>query len=191
MLNINEKAFKTAKNKRSTWFLYFISFIESIFFPIPTDIFIIPIALTNKNKVLLITFMTTLFSVLGGIIGYLIGLYFFNEVGKELIGYYSLQEEFNFFTNLITEYGYIFIFIAGFTPLPYKIAAIASGFINMPILIFILSSFFSRGLRFFIVTYISSKVGINAEKIIRKNFLYISIFLFSLVLILMWFELAK
>ena len=191
MSNLNDKTFELAKNKKSTWFLYFISFIESIFFPLPTDIFIIPIALINKNKILLISFMTTFFSVLGGIIGYLIGLYFFNELGRELINYFYLQEEFDFFTSLVNEYGYIFIFVAGFTPLPYKIAAIASGFINMPILIFVLSSFFSRGLRFFIVTYFSAKIGINAEKIIRKNFLYISIFLFVFILILMWFELAQ
>ena len=189
MLNLNEKAFEITKSKKASWFLYFISFIESIFFPIPTDIFIIPVALVNKNKVLIISFITTIFSVLGGIVGYLIGLYFFNEIGSELINYYYLQDEFDFFTNIISEYGYIFIFIAGFTPVPYKIASIASGFIGMPLIIFIISSFFARGIRFFIVAFIGSRLGIHAEKIIKKNFLYISIFLFILIILLLIMEL--
>ena len=183
MKKINTKILKIVKNKNSTRFLYLISFVESIFFPIPTDLFIIPIALINKNKVIYITLLTTIFSVLGGIIGYIIGLYFFNEIGQTLLSYYNL--EFTFFTDLIIEYGYLFIFIAGFTPVPYKIAAIGSGFINLPILIFIIASFFSRGLRFFIVTYFSSRLGASAEKIVSKYFFYISLLLFLIVIIIL------
>jgi membrane protein YqaA with SNARE-associated domain len=188
MKKINTKILKVVKNKNSTRFLYLISFVESIFFPIPTDLFIIPIALINKNKVIYITLLTTIFSVLGGIIGYIIGLYFFNEIGQALLSYYNLENQFTFFTDLIIEYGYLFIFIAGFTPVPYKIAAIGSGFINLPILIFIIASFFSRGLRFFIVTYFSSRLGASAEKIISKYFFYISLLLFLIIIIILIFE---
>ena len=169
MKKINTKILELVKNKNSSRFLYLISFIESIFFPIPTDLFIIPIALINKNRVFYITLLTTIFSVLGGIIGYIIGLYFFNEIGQTLLSYYNLENQFTFFTDLIIEYGYLFIFIAGFTPVPYKIAAIGSGFINLPILIFIIASFFSRGLRFFLVSYLASKFGDSFTRYINKH----------------------
>ena len=176
---------KKSTSRYSQFFLSIVAFIESIFFPIPTDLFIIPIALINKNKVIYITLLTTIFSVLGGIIGYIIGLYFFNEIGQTLLNYYNLENQLTFFTDLIIEYGYLFIFIAGFTPVPYKIAAIGSGFINLPILIFIIASFFSRGLRFFIVTYFSSRLGASAEKIISKYFFYISLLLFLIIIIIL------
>ena len=94
MKKTNAKILELVKNKNSTRFLYLISFIESIFFPIPTDLFIIPIALINKNKVFYITLLVTIFSVLGGIIGYIIGFYFFNEIGQTLINYYNLENQF-------------------------------------------------------------------------------------------------
>ena len=149
MKKINTKILELVKNKNSSRFLYLISFIESIFFPIPTDLFIIPIALINKNKVFYITLLTTIFSVLGGIIGYIIGLYFFNEIGQTLLNYYNLENQFTFFTDLIIEYGYLFIFIAGFTPVPYKIAAIGSGFINLPIFDIHHCKFFFKRLKIF------------------------------------------
>ena len=108
-----------------------------------------------------------------------------NEIGQTLINYYNLENQFKFFTDLIIEYGYLFIFIAGFTPVPYKIAAMGSGFINLPILIFIIVSFFSRGLRFFIVTYFSSRLGASAEKIISKYFFYISLLLFLIIIMIL------
>ena len=176
---------KKSTSRYSQFFLSIVAFIESIFFPIPTDLFIIPIALINKNKVFYITLLVTIFSVLGGIIGYIIGFYFFNEIGQTLINYYNLENQFKFFTDLIIEYGYLFIFIAGFTPVPYKIAAIGSGFINLPIFVFIIVSFFSRGLRFFIVTYFSSRLGASAEKIISKYFFYISLLLFLIIIMIL------
>ena len=176
---------KKSTSRYSQFFLSAVAFIESIFFPIPTDLFIIPIALINKNKVFYITLLVTIFSVLGGIIGYIIGFYFFNEIGQTLINYYNLENQFKFFTDLIIEYGYLFIFIAGFTPVPYKIAAIGSGFINLPIFVFIIVSFFSRGLRFFIVTYFSSRLGASAEKIISKYFFYISLLLFLIIIMIL------
>ena len=191
MKNFNGKITDILKNKNSLRFLYFISFIESIFFPIPTDLFLFPISLIKKNKIFLITFFTTIFSVFGGVVGYFIGSFFFNEIGGALLNYYELDNQFNLFTSLIIEYGYIFIFIAGFTPIPYKIAAIGSGFINLPIIVFIITSFFSRGLRFLIVAYFGAKLGKTAEKTINKYFFIITLLLFVIILLILALEVIK
>tara|TARA_B100000282_G_scaffold212621_2_gene156963 strand:- start:2732 stop:3307 length:576 start_codon:yes stop_codon:yes gene_type:complete len=191
MKNFNDKIAKIFKNKNSLKFLYFISFIESIFFPIPTDLFLFPIALIKKNKIFYMTFFTTIFSVFGGVIGYFIGSFFFNEIGEALLDYFKLGNQFDLFTNLIIEYGYIFIFIAGFTPIPYKIAAIGSGFISLPIIVFIVASFFSRGLRFLIVAYFGAKLGKTAERTINKYFFIITLLLLLIILLILAFEVIK
>ena len=179
---LSEKIYKILKGKKSPFYLYVISFSESIFFPIPTDTFLIPMALANRDKAISLGIYTTLFSVIGGVFGYLIGLLFFDTIGINIIENFDLMDKFDHFSNSISDYGYLFIFIAGFTPIPYKIAAITSGAIGISFPIFVLFSLFSRGLRFLTEVILCKAMGEKAKSIIKKySFALTIIFLLSFV----------
>ena len=158
-----KKCLNLASHKSSKYYLAFVSFIESSFFPIPPDVMVIPMVISKKNDFIKIFLITTIFSVLGGLLGYLIGAFFF-ELGMEVMAFYGHENELNSLKdNLISTEGFYtwlsILFLAGFTPLPYKVFTIASGLIGFNILIFIVISLISRGLRFFIVSYLSYKFG--------------------------------
>jgi membrane protein YqaA with SNARE-associated domain len=174
---LSNKFYKILKDKRSPLYLYVISFSESIFLPIPTDTFLIPMALANKDRAISLALYTTLFSVLGGAIAYMIGFLLFDTVGIKIIENFDLIEKFQEFSLSINEYGYLFIFIAGFTPIPYKIAAIASGVSGISFPVFIIFSLASRGLRFLSEAILCRSLGNRAENIIKKYFFVLTIIL--------------
>ena len=158
-----DRCLELARHKLSKPFLAFVSFIESSFFPIPPDVMVIPMVISKKNDFIKIFFIATIFSVLGGILGYFIGAFFF-ELGAQIMSFYGYENKLNIIKdNLVNSEGFYawlgILFLAGFTPLPYKVFTIASGLIGFNILIFILISLISRGLRFFIVSYLSYKFG--------------------------------
>ena len=158
-----DKSIELASNKRSNLYLGIVSFVESSFFPIPPDVMIAPMAIARKNEFIKIFLIATIFSVLGGIFGYLIGAYFF-EVAMSIVEFYNYENKLSDIKSALSQgdgfYTWLAIlFLAGFTPLPYKVFTIASGVISFNLLIFILISLVSRGLRFFIVSYLSSKFG--------------------------------
>jgi len=160
---IYKKCLYLAAHKSSKYYLALVSFIESSFFPIPPDVMIIPMVISKKNDFIKIFFIATIFSVLGGILGYFIGAFFF-ELGAQIMSFYGYENKLNIIKdNLVNSEGFYawlgILFLAGFTPLPYKVFTIASGLIGFNILIFILISLISRGLRFFIVSYLSYKFG--------------------------------
>ena len=189
MINFNKNIYNFFKNKKSDLYLYLISFLESIFFPIPTDIFLIPKALINKERAVKLAIYTTFFSVLGGVAGYMIGYFFYDEIGIQIIEKFNLIDEFNLFSKSINEYGYLFIFIAGFTPIPYKIAAITSGLVNIPLVGFIFFSVISRGPRFIVEALLCKYLGKKAEKIIRDySFLFTILLLILFILIIIYKE---
>ena len=157
------KCLKLASHKNSNYFLGIISFIESSFFPIPPDIMIAPMAIANKKDFLKIFFIATIFSVLGGIFGYVIGAYFY-DFAISIVEFYNYEKKVLILKDSLTQgdgfYTWLgILFLAGFTPLPYKVFTIVSGIIGFNFPIFILISLISRGLRFFIVSYLSSKFG--------------------------------
>ena len=161
--NLYKKCLDLAGHKSSKYFLAIVSFVESSFFPIPPDIMIVPMVISKKNDFLKIFFITTIFSVMGGILGYFIGAFFF-EFGSNIMNFYGYEDKLsNIKENLINSDGFYawlgILFLAGFTPLPYKVFTIASGLIGFNLLIFIFISLISRGLRFFIVSYLSYKFG--------------------------------
>ena len=171
--SLYKKCLHLAAHKSSKYYLAAVSFIESSFFPIPPDVMIIPMVISKKNDFLKIFLITTIFSVLGGIFGYLIGA-FFIDLGMEVLTFYDYEN--NFFklkSNLISSEGFYawlgILFLAGFTPLPYKVFTIASGLIGFNFFIFILISFISRGLRFFIVSYLSYKFGNIFTRFMEKH----------------------
>ena len=158
-----KKCLNLAAHKSSKYYLAIVSFIESSFFPIPPDVMVIPMVISKKDDFLKIFLITTIFSVLGGILGYFIGAFFF-DIGMQVMTFYGYEDRLiNLKNNLINSEGFYawlgILFLAGFTPLPYKVFTIASGLIGFNILIFIVISLISRGLRFFIVSYLSYKFG--------------------------------
>ena len=168
-----KKCLDLAAHKSSKYYLAFISFIESSFFPIPPDVMIIPMVIAKKYDFFKIFLITTIFSVLGGILGYFIGAVFF-DIGMQIMTFYGYEEKLsNIKSNLINSesfYAWLgILFLAGFTPLPYKVFTIASGLIGFNILVFIFISLISRGLRFFIVSYLTYKFGDLFTKFMNEH----------------------
>jgi len=168
-----KKCLDLAAHKSSKYYLALVSFIESSFFPIPPDVMVIPMVISKKTDFIKIFLIATIFSVLGGILGYFIGAFFF-DIGMQIMSFYGYEDKLiNLKNNLINSEGFYawlgILFLAGFTPLPYKVFTIASGLIGFNILIFILISFISRGLRFFIVSFLSYKFGSLFTEFMEKH----------------------
>ena len=161
--NLYKKCLDLAGHKSSKYYLAIVSFVESSFFPIPPDVMVIPMVISKKTDFKKIFLITTIFSVLGGMLGYIIGAFFF-EFGAQIMNFYGYENKLNNIKeSLIRNDGFYawlgILFLAGFTPLPYKVFTIASGLIGFNFLIFVLISLISRGLRFFLVSYFSYKFG--------------------------------
>jgi membrane protein YqaA with SNARE-associated domain len=168
-----QKSLKLAAHKSSKFFLALISFAESSFFPIPPDILIVPMVIAKKNDYIKIFIIATLFSALGGLFGYFIGSVFL-ELALKVVEFYGYEENVFNLQLKLSEKGGLFIwlgilFIAGFTPLPFKVFTITSGIINFNIFIFFFICLISRGLRFFIVAFLSSKFGKAFSYFIEKK----------------------
>ena len=158
-----KKCLELAAHKSSNFYLGLVSFIESSFFPIPPDAMIIPMVIAKKKEYLKIFLIASIFSVLGGIFGYLIGYLFF-DLAMYLIEFYGYQDKVeNLKLSMSQGSGFLawlsILFLAGFTPLPYKAFTISSGLIAFNLPIFIIVSSISRSLRFFIVAYLSYRFG--------------------------------
>ena len=179
-----------ARHKLSRPFLAFVSFIESSFFPIPPDVMIVPMVLAKKEDYLKIFLLATVFSVLGGILGYFLGSLFL-DFSMTIIEFYNYEDKvFELQDKLSNKAGLVFwigtLFLAGFTPLPYKVFTITSGFIGFNLYIFIIISFISRGLRFFIVSYLSMKFGDKFEILLKKEgFMWFTIIGILIVLVIL------
>lgn len=175
------KCLEYCKKKNSKKVLYFISFIESIIFPIPTDVFLIPFILSNKKLFWNLVLYTTIFSVIGGLVAYLIGFWFWNSLSPVFFEYYpSVVNKINSFNQQFMNLGLFLIIIGGFSPFPYKITCLGSGIIGINIFLFLIFSFLSRGLRFYIVAFLVDKYGNLAKDLISKYINLISIFIIIL-----------
>ena len=158
-----KKCLELAAHKSSNFYLGLVSFIESSFFPIPPDAMIIPMVIAKKKEYLKIFLIASIFSVLGGIFGYLIG-YLFLDLAMYLIEFYGYEDKVeNLKLSMSQGSGFLawlsILFLAGFTPLPYKAFTISSGLIAFNLPVFIIVSLISRSLRFFIVAYLSYRFG--------------------------------
>jgi membrane protein YqaA with SNARE-associated domain len=158
-----KKCLELAAHKSSNFYLGFVSFIESSFFPIPPDAMIIPMVIAKKKEYFKIFLIASIFSVLGGIFGYLIGYLFF-DLAMYVIEFYGYQDKVeNLKFSMSQGSGFLawlsILFLAGFTPLPYKAFTISSGLIAFNLPVFIIVSLISRSLRFFIVAFLSYKFG--------------------------------
>lgn len=184
-----QKSLKLAAHKSSKIYLACVSFAESSFFPIPPDIMIVPMVIAKKNDYLKIFLIATIFSAFGGLFGYFIGSTFL-EVGLSVVEIYGYEEKVLSLKNNLT-YGsnmYLFLgalFLAGFTPLPFKVFTITSGIIGFNIFIFFLICLFSRGIRFFVVSFLSAKFGKLFFKFIenKKSKVFLLLILTALILL--------
>ena len=168
-----DKSIELASNKRSNLYLGIVSFIESSFFPIPPDVMVVPMVLAKKESYIRIFLIATVFSVIGGIFGYLIG-YLFIDLAMYVIEFYNYENKvLKLKMDLSQGSGMIIwlgtLFLAGFTPLPYKVFTITSGLIAFDLIAFIIISFISRGLRFFLVSALTAKFGEKFVKLIEQK----------------------
>ncbi|MDB3888468.1 DedA family protein [Candidatus Pelagibacter sp.] len=172
-IKLYNKCLELAAHQSSNYFLAIISFLESSFFPIPPDVMIAPMVIAKKSKFIKIFIIATIFSVLGGMFGYILGAYFF-DLAIHIVEFYGYEEKVTNLKNALTQgegfYTWLAIlFLAGFTPLPYKVFTIVSGLISFNFPVFILISLISRGLRFFIVSYLSFKFGDTFTRLMNQH----------------------
>lgn len=146
-----------------------VSFVESSVFPIPPDILLIPMVIARRERAWWYALLCTLTSVAGGVLGYLIGMFLFEQVAQPILSFYGKMDKFDEFSAVFNHWGWWFVFIAGLTPFPYKVITIASGVAGLSLPIFIVASVVSRGLRFFIVAGLLYFFGPPIKEFIEKR----------------------
>ena len=179
---IYDSVIHLSSDKHALAWLFAIFFIESSFFPIPPDIMLIPMILATPKKAWKIAGVCTISSVIGAYLGYIIGFYFFELIAEPLLEFYGYLEKFNEFKNLYSEYGAWIVFGAGITPFPYKIITIASGVVQLNLVVFTIASIIARGLRFFVIAWLLKAYGEKMRTFIEKNLGWLSV-LFLILLI--------
>tara|TARA_B100000953_G_scaffold141989_1_gene117557 strand:+ start:47 stop:655 length:609 start_codon:yes stop_codon:yes gene_type:complete len=191
---IYSKTIKLAAHKNSSFLLGLFSFIESFIFPIPPDVLIIPMTIAKKQEWIKIALIATIGSVLGACLGYFIGYVFFNEIGIKIFELYGVDNT-SFLKDKISSEGGVIAWItilaiAGFSPIPFKLLTITSGFVHFNLLYFIIVSLITRGSRFFIIAFLIGNFGVAMKKIIEKKLLKVSMVL-SIILIIFAYLIYK
>jgi len=185
------KSLKLAGHKSSKFFLGIISFIESFIFPIPPDVLIIPMTIAKRKEWLRIVTIATTCSVLGACLGYLIGYIFFNEIGVKIFELYGVDNTSFLKEKVSSEGGTVawmtLLAIAGFSPVPFKLLTITSGFVHFNFLYFVIVSLITRGLRFFIIAFLIGNFGTTMKKIIEKKLVLVSIIISIILIIFVFF----
>lgn len=156
------RAMQWARHPRAAWYLGGLSFAESSFFPIPPDVMLAPMSMARPNRAVWFATLTTIASVLGGLLGYLIGMFAFDLVAPLLEGEHYATT-FEKAKSWFHEWGFLAVFAAGFSPIPYKIFTITAGMFGMALLPFLLASFVGRGMRFYLVALLMARGGERME----------------------------
>ena len=186
--NLYNWTLNKASHKKASWFLVFVSFAESSFFPIPPDILLIPMILAKRLKAWFYALICTFSSVAGGLAGYAIGYFFYASIGSAIVEIYGLSNSFNLFEDYYKQYGIWIVLSAGFTPFPFKFITIASGVFNLNIFLFVIVATIARGLRFYLIAILLFVFGIAIKKLIDKYFnilvsLFFILLIFSILII--------
>ena len=187
------KSIKLAGHKNSKIFLGFFSFIESFIFPIPPDVIIIPMTIAKRQEWIKIALIATVGSVLGACLGYFIGYVFFNEIGIKIFEFYGVDP--SFWKNKVSSEGgavawMTLLTIAGFSPIPFKLLTITSGFVHFNLVYFIVISLLTRGSRFFLIAFLIGNFGPTMRLLIEKKLLKTSI-IASIIIIIFAFLVYK
>ncbi|KPA22391.1 SNARE associated Golgi protein [Shimia sp. SK013] len=161
---------RLADHPRALWALAIVSFVESSFFPIPPDVLMIPMILAAPRKAWLIASVALLSSVLGGMLGYAIGAFAYDQIGQPILAALGKGDAAAAFSTKFNDFGFWAVLGAGVTPFPYKVITIMSGWTGMPIATFMATSILARGLRFFVVAALLYHFGEPVRAFIEKRF---------------------
>ena len=184
-----EKSSKFTKSRLAYPFIFILCFLESIIFPFPQEVFMIPMMASDRDRIFKIAWFALLGSLFGAIAAYFIGMYLFESIGMYILNLYDLNEAFSNFSDKVSEFGFIYVFIGGFTPVPFKIVTLSSGFIGINFLIFITASIISRTIRFFLIGYIIWKFGEDIMKSFENRLnTYLILFLIFLIFIIIFLK---
>jgi membrane protein YqaA with SNARE-associated domain len=184
-----EKSSKFTKSRLAYPFIFVLCFLESIIFPFPQEVFMIPMMASDRDRIFKIAWFALLGSMIGAIAAYFIGMYLFESIGMYILNLYDLNETFSNFSDQVSEFAFLYVFIGGFTPVPFKIVTLSSGFIGINFLIFITASAISRSVRFFLIGYIIWKFGEDIMKSFEKRLnLYLILFLIFLAFIIIFLK---
>ena len=182
-----EKSSKFTKSRLAYPFIFVLCFLESIIFPFPQEVFMIPMMASDRDRIFKIAWFALLGSLFGAIAAYFIGMYLFESIGMYILNLYGLYETFTNFSDQLSEYGFLYVFVGGFTPVPFKIITLSSGFIGINFLIFIAASIISRSIRFFLIGYIIWKFGEDIMKSFEKRLnTYLILFLIFISFIIIF-----
>jgi len=173
-----------AKHKYATAYLSILTFAESVFFPIPPDVMLAPMVLSRPDKAWYLATITSISSVIGGIVGYLLGAYLYDPVVLPFIEMMNYQAKFETIVGYFNEYGIWIVFMAGFTPIPYKLFTVSAGMLAMAFWPFVIASTIGRGMRFFLVAGI---LYFGGEKMEHKLRQYVDFLGWLVVLLIMTF----
>ena len=184
-----EKSSKFTKSRLAYPFIFVLCFLESIIFPFPQEVFMIPMMASDRDRIFKIAWFALLGSLFGAIVAYFIGMYLFESIGMYILNIYDLNESFSNFSDQVSEFGFLYVFIGGFTPVPFKIVTLSSGFIGINFLIFITASAISRSVRFFLIGYIIWKFGEDIMKSFENRLnTYLILFLIFLTFIIIFLK---
>ena len=184
-----EKSSRFTKTRLAYPFIFILCFLESIIFPFPQEVFMIPMMASDRDRIFKIAWFALLGSLFGAIAAYFIGMYLFESIGMYILNLYDLNESFSNFSDQVSEFGFLYVFIGGFTPVPFKIVTLSSGFIGINFLIFITASIISRSVRFFLIGYIIWKFGEDIMKSFEKRLnTYLILFLIFLTFIIIFLK---
>ena len=172
-----------ANNPRAIWLLGFVSFIEAIFFPIPPDVLLIPMILANIKRAWLYAFVTTITSVIGGLVGYAIGYLAYEQIAEPLLLSLGKQAAMSLFSSSINENGFLIVLTAGISPIPFKVVSVMSGFTQMPVFVFLLSALLGRATRFFVVATLLKYYGETIKSFIETYLGWLFLFFIAVIVL--------
>ncbi|MBG0776478.1 MAG: DedA family protein [Desulfovibrionaceae bacterium] len=186
---IMDRLWRTAATRGAGRVLAFVSFTESIFFPVPPDLLLIPMALARRERAFVLAAQTLLFSLAGGVVGYLIGYYFMQAVGWPIVRFYGLADKYEIIKHWYDAYSAWAVAIAGLTPIPYKVCTLTAGAFKINFLVFVVASTLARGLRFTVIAGLIYVFGDKVRYFLEKRFNLV--ILATAVLVIVGFVLLK
>lgn len=168
--------------KDAVWWMAGVSFAESSFFPLPPDIMLVPMCLSEPKKLWRYANICALASLIGGLFGYAVGFYLFESVGRLIIDFYNAQDSFQRFQDMFAEFGPWFLILKGVTPIPYKLLTITAGFAHLDLTVFILCSIVARFSRFYMIAILLHFYGPQVRDIIEKRLMLVTTVLLVIVI---------
>lgn len=190
---MEESYFEKVKGKISSWIirhargpralpiLFTLSFAESVFFPIPVEAVFVPFIIAHKERWRVYVYVATIASILGGVVGYAVGFYFYDLFGRELVALYGFEEKVQVVSKLLSDNVFGATFLSAFTPIPYKVFTLSAGLLGAPFLLFFIASTLGRGLRFLAVGYVTMRCGEAIAKVVFKRFTNVTLAIFLVV----------